>query len=237
MKKIVLFLLVLVLIAYVGAQFFLGSIVKAGVNQIGPRLTQTTVVLEDADVSPLSGKGSLSGLAVGNPPGWSDARAIYLGHMTFDLEPMSFLKDAIVLNDLTIDQPEFTYETRVVSSNIGDIMKNIEAAVGPATEPQATDTKQRKLIVKHFRLQNAKVTVGMGSTALPLSLPPVELHDLGVKEGGLTPSELSFAIMKAITPEIIGAVTKSAGGISSGVNDAMKKAGEGLQKMLGGGKK
>lgn len=241
MKKFILILLVLVLIGYVSAQYFLGSVVKAGVNKAGPRLTQTNVVLEDAKVSPFSGTGMLTGLTVSNPQGWSDARAIYLGQMRFDVEPSSFFKDAIIVNDLVIDQPEFVYETRVVSSNIGDLMKNIEAALGPTTEPKDPEAKPRKFIVKHFMLQNAKVTVGVGPAALPLTLPAIELTDLGVAEGGLTPNQLAFAVMKAIMPEIISATTKAAGGLGGSVGeaagDAMKKAGEGLQKMLGGGKK
>jgi uncharacterized protein involved in outer membrane biogenesis len=244
MKKpvqyIVLILLVVVLIAYVSAQFFLGSIVKAGVNNAGPRLTQSNVVLEAAKISPLSGTGTLKGFTVGNPQGWSDAPAIYLGEMHLDLEPMSFFDDAIVVNDLTIEKPEFVYETRLVSSNIGDLLKNIEAAVGPSGEAQESEAKPRKLIVKHFLLQNAKVTLGVGQTAIPLTLPPIELTDLGVKEGGLTPGQLSFAIMKQITPQIIAAATKSGGALSEAIGpaatDAVKKASEGLQKMLGGKK-
>jgi hypothetical protein len=237
----VLVLLVLVLVAYVTAQYFLGSIVEAGVNRAGPKLTQSNVVLEDAKISPLSGTGTLTGLSVGNPAGWSEGRAIYLGKMHLDVEPTSFLGDAIVVNDLTIDQPEFVYETRLVSSNIGDLMKNIEAALGAKPDPQDKEAEPRKIIVKHFRLQNAKVTIGMGTAALPLTLPPLELSDLGVKEGGLTPSQLAFAIMKEVTPEIVAATTKAAGSIGgtmgAAAGEAVKKAGEGLQKLLGGSEK
>lgn len=241
MKKLLLVLLVLLLVLYVGAQFFLGSIVKAAVNQAGPRLTQSNVVLEGATLSPLSGTGSLTGLTVGNPKGWSDARAIYLGEMRFDAEPMSLFKDAIVVNTLTIDQPEFAYETHLISSNIGDLMKNIEAALGAKAEPQEKEEKPRKFIVKHLRMQNAKVSIGVGTASVPLSLPDIELTDLGVKEGGLTPTQLTFAIMKEVMPQIISATTQAAGKLGgtmgAAAGEAVKKAGEGLQKMFGGKKK
>lgn len=236
----VLILLILILIGYISGQFFLGSIIKAGVNNTGPKLTQSNVVLEGASISPFSGTGTLSGFTVGNPKGWSDAPAIYLGEMHLDVEPTSFFKDAIVVNDLTIDQPEFVYETRLVSSNIGDLLKNIEAALGPSAESQKPETEPRKLIVRHFRLENAKVTLGVAGTTVPLTLPTIELSDLGVKEGGLTPGQLAFAVMKAVTPEIIAATAKGAGNIGgslgTGTGDALKKAGEGLEKMLGGKK-
>ena len=240
LRVIVLIFLIVVLIAYVGAQYFLGSLLKAGVNRTGPRLTQSTVVLADASISPLSGTGTLSGLTVGNPKGWTDTPAIFLGEMKFDVEPMSLFGDAIVVNTLTIEQPEFAYETRLVSSNINDLLKNIEAAVGSKDQPSDPAEKPRKFIVKYLRMQNAKVSIGVGPAAIPLNLPDVELTDLGVKEGGLTPSQLSFAIMKAVMPEIISATTRAAGNLGgtmgAAAGDAVKKAGEGLQKFLGGKK-
>lgn len=233
-------LLALVLVAYLAGQFFLGSILKTGVNRVGPRVTQSKVVLEDASISPFSGSGSLSGLSVGNPQGWSDANALYLGRIEFAVQPTSLLHEVIVVNDLSISEPAFTYETRVVSSNIGDLLKNIEAAVGSKAEPAAKDEKPRKFIVKHLRLQNAKVTVGVGPAAVPLTMPDIELTDLGVKEGGLTSGQLSFAIMRAVMPNIIAATTQAAGKLTgtmgAAAGDAVKKAGEGLQKMLGGKK-
>ncbi|MEO6001652.1 MAG: hypothetical protein ABIZ04_16990 [Opitutus sp.] len=240
LRVIVLVVLVLVLITYVVGKYFLGSMIKTGVNQAGPRLTQSKVELLDASISPLTGSGTLTGLTVGNPKGWSDGRALYLGKMHIAVQPTSLLGDTIVINDLTIDQPEFAYETHLVSSNIGDLMKNIEAAVNSADEPKDKSAKSRKLIVKHFRLQDAKVSIGMGGATVPLTLPVLELTDLGVKEGGLTPSQLSFAIIKEVLGSIFGA-TKQATGTLGGTmgaaaGDAVKKAGEGLQKFFGGKK-
>ncbi len=233
-------LLVLVLLAFIVAQFFLGSIVKTGVNSVGPRMTQTKVQLDGASLSPL-GSGTLTGLTVGNPKGWSDNPAFHLGRIHFDVKPTSLLGDTIVINDLTIEQPEFSYETHIVSSNIGDLLKNIEAAVGPGGEqPKEKNTKPRKFIVKHFKLQDGKVSVGVGPAALPLPLPPLELNDLGVAEGGLTAGQLSFAVMRGVMPNIIaattGAASKLGGTMGAAGADAVKRAGEGLKSLLGGKK-
>ncbi|MEO7599915.1 MAG: AsmA family protein [Opitutus sp.] len=240
LRYILLFVVLLVLILYVAGKFFLGSVVKTTVNNAGPRLTQTTVELLDASISPLTGSGTLTGLTVGNPKGWSDGRALYLGKMHFDVKPMSLLRDTIDVNDLTIDQPEFAYETHLISSNIGDLMKNIEAAVGAKSDTQEKPTKEKKLIVRHLKLQNAKVSVGVGGAALPLNLPDLELTDLGVKEGGLTPSQLTFAVIKEVVSSIMGTTTqasvKTGGTLGAAAGDVVKKAGAGLQKFFGGKK-
>jgi hypothetical protein len=244
MKKfllsLVIGLLALVLIAYIASYFFLGSLVKTGVNTVGPRVTQTHVELADASLSP-TGSGTLTGLAVANPTGWTDAHALYLGQVDFDVVPTSVLGDTIVINSLVIQQPELTYETRVVSSNIADLLKNIEASFAPsAPKPQQQDGPPKKFIVKHFKLTDGKVTLGVGPAALPLPLPALELHDLGVQEGGLTAGQLSVAVLRQVLGNVVNATTgaalKSGGTLGAGATEQLKKTGESLKKLFGGEK-
>ncbi|MEO5961346.1 MAG: hypothetical protein ABIZ49_13705 [Opitutaceae bacterium] len=235
MKKFILFgglaLLVLAAAGYVTMRFFLGSIVKTGVNRLGPHMTQTTVELQGAKISPLSGVGTLDGLTVGNPKGWSAANAVRLAKIHIDVEPSSLFRDIIIVNEIVIDQPEITYETKFVSSNIGDILKNIEQATGGGkpTDPAAKGEKPLKMIVKKFSLRNGKVTLGVVGTAVAMPLPLIELTDLGVAEGGITPAGVLGAVMRDVLSSIIGA-TKDAllkVGSTSGVAaaDVAKKTG------------
>jgi hypothetical protein len=246
MKKFIVFtgvaLLVLALGAYVILQFFLGSIVTAGVNKFGPAMTQTKVELDSATLSPLSGVGTLTGLTVGNPQGWSNANAFRLGKIHVDLEPFSILKDHIVINEITIDQAEILYETKIVASNIGDLLNNIEQAMGgnKAAQPTTETGKPVKMVVKKFVLRNSKVTLGVGTTAIALPMPPVELTDLGVAENGITPAAVAFAVMRSITTSVITAskegMTKLGGTAGAAAADAVKKGGEALKGFLGGKK-
>ena len=247
MKKFFLFLLgtlvVLALVVYVGGQFFLGSAVKAGVNEFGPKLTQTKVELATAKISPISGEGTLGGLFVGNPAGWTSDKAFYLGQVHVKVAPGSFFKDHIVINEILIDQPEFVYETKLVASNIGDLMKNIEAATGgkKPEEPAAKDGKQRKFEVKKFTMRNGKVTVGLGTAATTLSMPAIELVDIGTKEGGITADQVASTVMRSVTGAVISSSTqalmKTLPTTGAAAGDALKKAGDGLKKMLGGDQK
>lgn len=238
----------LAVVAFVALQFFLGSIVKAGVNNIAPKITQTQVELASASISPLSGSGTLTGLTVGNPAGWSSGKAFYLGQVHIDVKPFSVLGDHIVINEILIDQPEFTYETKIVASNIGDLLKNIEAALGGADGGKPADPAQSgkpvKFEVKHFRMQNGKVSLGLGAAAVPLPMPTIELNDLGTKEGGITANQLAFAIMKSVTGGVVTATTQAAGqiggtmGAAAGeaAKDAAKKTGDAIKGIFGGKK-
>lgn len=239
-------LLGLGLAVYVGATFFLGSAVKAGVNAFGPKLTKTKVELADAAISPLSGAGTLKGLFVGNPPGWTSDRAFYLGYISIKMDPWSVFGDHIVIDEIIIDQPEFVYETKIVSSNIKDLLNNIEEFTGAGGQEAKTKSGQPiKFVVKKFRLTNAKATLGVGPTALPLPLPPIALDDLGVKEGGITPDQLATAVMRNVLSSVVagsaqalGQVGSTAGAVSlEKTKEAAKQIGDGFKKLFGGEKK
>jgi hypothetical protein len=238
-------LLVISVAAYFVGSFVLGSAIKSGVNAFAPRLTQTNVTLDGARVSPLTGAGTLSGLTVGNPAGWSNRDAFSLGKVHVDVEPSSIFGDYVVINEIVIDAPVFNYETKFVSSNIKDLLKNIEAFTGSGQAPVAEKTgKPIKFVVKKFRLTNAKATLGVGVGAIPVPLPPISMDDLGVSQGGITADELAGVMMQNVLGSIVAGTAQALGqvGATAGstavekTKDAAKKAGEGIKNLFGGGK-
>lgn len=235
--------LLLLAAGYFGATLVLGSIVKTAVNRFAPAITRTPVHLDGARLSPLSGGGTLSGLLIGNPQGWSGDRAFYFGSMHIKVEPRSLFSDCIVISEVSIDSPEFVYETKVVSSNIGDLLSNIKgssAGKAGADRPVDKQGKPLRFMVRQFSLTHGHVTLGIGPTALTLPMPPVSLRDIGVNEGGIPPAELAFSVMRSITGSIITATTDAAGKIGStlgaSAGSTAKSAGEALKGLFGGNK-
>ncbi len=249
MKKLLLLAAVLAglaVVAVVAITFFLGSLVKAGVTTVGPKLTGTKVELASARISPLNGSGTLTGFLVGNPEGWQSDRAFYLGEVHLDVDPGSLLGDTVVIEEVRIDQPEFVYETKIITSNIKDLLNHIEKVTGGGTAAETTESgPPKKIILKKFVLQNGTVTLGAGTAAVTVPMPALTLTDLGVKEGGLTPAQLSTAILRQVLANVVSAAASAAGQIggSAGgltkdaLGDAAQKAGEGIRKLFSNEKK
>jgi len=245
MKKIFITLLVLFVLLCGGLYFGLGPVLSSGVligvNNLGPQVTQTHVSLADARISPFTGRGTLTGLVVGNPAGWNAPNALTLGKIDIKVNLRSLRSDVIEIEEILIEQPQFVYETRLVSSNLGDLLKAIDAFTGPSEagatpEPAAADAKPVKLIIRHFRLAEAKATLGVGPAALPIPLPTIELRDLGAEKGGATPAELSGEVLGQVLGEISKAASNpanAAGTAGQAIGDAAKKAGTGLKKLFG----
>src|SRR6266567_1769011 len=99
MKKLIIrgvvALLVLLVVAVGLSIYFLGSIVKKGVETVGPQITGTEIKLDSATLSLLSGSGKLKGLLVGNPAGFKTESAIKVGAVSVGIAPGSIFSDKV----------------------------------------------------------------------------------------------------------------------------------------------
>ena len=244
-KKLLILVAVLALlgvIALVAIGFFINPIVTKSINTIGPKITGTKVELTSTNISLLSGGGTLKGLVVGNPEGWKSENAFSLGEVRLNLQPTSLLGETIVIDEIFIDGPAFTYESNLRSSNIGVLQKQIQdnlakftggATDKPADEPAAETGPGKKFILKSFRLQGGIVTLGLGASAITVPMPPVTITDLGVAEGGVTADQAIGVIMKAVLANVTKAATEALiKGGGSGA-EGLKDVTDGIKGLFG----
>ncbi|NJM56099.1 MAG: hypothetical protein HC841_09600, partial [Verrucomicrobiae bacterium] len=144
------------------------SIIKKGVEAVGPKATQVDVRLEGVNLSLLGGHGTLNGLFVGNPAGYKSESAMKVGTAHLALDAGSLMSDKVVIRSLRIESPEITFEGGLKENNLTQIQKNVQAFAGmteaaPAGEPAAEPGATKKLQVDEFVLSGAKVNVVLTS--------------------------------------------------------------------------
>jgi hypothetical protein len=245
MKKIIvrLFLIVVVLLiaALVAVFFSLNSIVKKGVETLGPQMTKVEVRLGSADISPLSGSGRLKKLFVGNPEGYKTPSAIQIGSVKVSVKIGSVLSDTIVVDEINIQAPEITLEGTLTGNNLSKILDNLNAVAGtekPKTEAPAKKS-EKKFIVKDIQINGGKVNVSLnmpvlGGKSLTVPLPPVHLQDIGKAENGVTSAQLVTAVMKSLLAATTEAATKAIADLGSGLKDVTKGGADELNKAAKG---
>jgi len=230
MKKFLLGIVIILIIALVAGFLFAGSLlssaVETGVNKIGPQLTQTRVELDSASVSPFSGSGSLSGLFVGNPEGFKAEKAFSLGQVDLDIDISSVLGgEAIVIERVYITEPEIVMEKKLSGSNLQTILDNIKEATGGTQEEQPQEEGEpTKVIIESFVMENAKVTTVVAGKSIAVPVPRMEFTDLGKEKGGATPAELSAEIMGQILGGVTKAIAENASAIAEGAVETGEKA-------------
>src|SRR3989442_6138202 len=108
--KIAVVVVVLVVLAVAVSIFYLGAIVKKGVEKVGPTITKTEMKVDGVTVSLLSGNAKFSGLVIGNPEGFKSESAIKMGSVSATVQPSSVFSDKIVVKSVNVQGPEITFE-------------------------------------------------------------------------------------------------------------------------------
>jgi hypothetical protein len=213
-------LLLILILAVAVVAFKLDSIVKAGIETVGPRLTKTTVTLEKVNLRPLSGSGALHGFVIGTPVGFQAEYTMKMGLAHLDLQPGSLLGEKIVIDEILIEGPEIILEGGLKENNLTALQKNVNESVGategaPTSEPAADEPAgvQRKLQVNRFKLTGARVHLRlsmMQGRSLTITAPDIEFTDLGTGPDGITVGELTQRALNALTRDVLAAAAKSA---------------------------
>jgi DNA-binding TFAR19-related protein (PDSD5 family) len=264
MKKLLIALLIVLVVALIAVAVLLsrlGGIVKTAIETYGPRYTETTVTVDKIDFSLLGGSASVENFAVGNPKGFSDNPLLGFKLVQLGIEPKSLLTDVVDIREIVIKNPEFLYEIDGVDirkSNLQVLLDNVQKNTGgdqaqpkeeKTTEAQSEEQSEpKKLIIRHFLLEGVKVNLRVAGLAQTVTIPTIELVDLGVAENGTTPAKISAAItaelltqilphiQQVVTDMLSGKLTEAAGAVVNQAQDAAKEVQEKLGDTLGKGK-
>jgi hypothetical protein len=219
--KILLGLFVAV-IAVVAVVVFLGlqninQIVKIAVETEGPKVTGTAVQLERVDLSLMEGRGELYGLQIDNPKGYQSEYAFSMGQVALQVEPKSLTGKVIVINEILIDGAKLIAEQKdLTRTNLQDLLDNVKGKSGskasqqtasPASDSPSADVR---LMVEKFSFVNGGVrliTTEWGERTL--KLPGINITDVGDRDVGLTPEQLTQALLDPILAQAKAAVTNN----------------------------
>jgi hypothetical protein len=224
LKKLFLFLVGLAFIASVVLFFFgggwLNAIVKKGVETVGPQVTGTSVELDSVNLSIFSGSGSLGGLRVGNPEGFSDDTLVSLGGVDMRISPRSLLTDTIVIEHVHLTEPDFLIEQSGRQTNLQALMANVESFVPSAEAVEEKSGAARKVIIHELVIERARLRGNLLGQRIDLPLPRIELRDIGVGEDGME--------IQDVIGLVLGAVLRNAGSALGEFNSRLIDIGSGL---------
>lgn len=243
-KKIGIGLIVLLAIA-AGALWYLlsnlDSLIKAALETYGSAATQTSVTANSVKLSLSSGSGIISGLRIGNPPGFSSPQALGAGAISVQLDTRSLAGNGpIVLKTINIAQPRINYEVTggvsltgvSTSSNLLVIQNNVKNYAGRmAAAPPQGGTPARKEIIDDLYVTGGEVnliaTTVLHGKKITVPLPAIHLTNIGRASGGATPAQIASQIINAITSQ--AAKTGAAA-----LTQQIKAAGGALPGNMGG---
>ncbi len=251
-----LVLVIVVSVVYIFTS--LEPLIQEAVEKYGSEVTKAEVKLAKVELDATSGKGSLGGLTVGNPAGFSTPSAFELGMVSVSVDTGTITCDTIVIKEVVIDKPSVTYELGGDGSNIAAIQKNIDdymkahglAGDGkPAAEKPEEEGGGPKLIIENLYVRGG--TVGVSATILQgksmsADLPDIHLEDIGKEDDGASPAEVAEQVLTSISEgatkavgdlgigETLDSLKNVLGGATEGVGKTVTEGAESVGKKLKG---
>ena len=198
-------LLVLLIVALLT---FPGAMVKSTVNTAGPALLGVDVKLDQATFRLLRGNMKLGGLFIGNPEGFNTKSLCEVGSISIDLEPASLRTDTIIINEVYIDKPVFTYQKSLLESNLSKLLKSLEGDGKKDKEENPKKEGGKKVIISKLTIKDPMVKLSIKGipAGAPIPLPDIVMLDIGKEKGGATPVH----VIKKIFSSVLSLTTKVA---------------------------
>lgn len=230
--KIIVILAIIVIVILGGLYFLISNIdaiVKAGIEKYGSRATGTSVSVSSVKIHLKEGEGSISGLSIGNPSGYSSRDAFNLKDITVAIDTGSITKDPVVIDKIAVLAPRVTYEVNESGkANINEIKSNLERYRGsePASEEKAEEGK--KILIRNLVIEGAGVDVlvaALPDETMSAKIPKIQLTNVG-GEGGATPREIALQVLKPLLNQAAQAAART------GVEKYIGKSAEEAKKLL-----
>lgn len=210
-------LVVVALFAYVWSS--LDSIVQAAIEKYGTQATQTEVSVSSVSLALAQGEGSISGLTVANPPGFTAPHIFSLGGVSVRVDPAQISERQVVISEIVVSAPKVAYEIDNQGTSNVDVMKrNLggssggSAGSGQSGEQGGGDAGSGpKLIIDRLLLEQAQMearVAALKGEPLSATLPPIELKGIGRKEGGVTAEQVAEIVVAALIERVGPAVAK-----------------------------
>ena len=183
-------LIVIAALAALGLSFTMDSIIESNIESTTGKMLDTSVEVNNVSVSILDGTGTIDGITIHNPEGFSDKPALELQQISLTLDPYSILSDTVVVKRVEIEDPQVYYEQKVSGSNLDALSGNLGRG----------STSSVNMVIDYLLVQDGSVTLSTeigGKKSVQASFDRFELEGIG-RQGSNTMDETMRQVLEPI---------------------------------------
>ncbi|HEY3761126.1 MAG TPA: AsmA family protein [Verrucomicrobiae bacterium] len=211
-RRIIVTVVIVVVIVIAVLVVNLDRIVKEAVEYYGPQITKVSVTADSVHLG--LGTVEIKNFVVGNPDGYKTPQAVSVGDVSVAVNPLTVFSDKIDVLSIKVKSPDITFEGGFNENNLSQILDNVNGTArtnnATVTTPSGKTKPAKKLEVDDFIISGAKVHVNLtelGSKEMTLTIPDIQLSNLGTGPNGITPADLASRVLSAITSATLKAVS------------------------------
>ena len=200
--KVVGILLVLFVVGVAVLALCIDPIVRRGVEYGSTSALKVPTRLGDATVK-FSGKATLDRFEVDNPAGFKEPKAIALERLDLALRPKGLFDPAVYVDELRIVKPEVTVEFAGTKSNLSTLMDHLSSG-----KPAGEKKEGKKFLIRKLKIDSGTVRFRsdlLSEKTRTLTLPPIELENIGTAEGGASMTEVLKVLIQTLATAAMNA--------------------------------
>lgn len=232
-SRLIVALAVVIAVTIAGIFLFVAnvdSLVKSAVEKYGSRATATDVTVVSVKIGLREGSGSITGLSIGNPKGFSTPSAFSLRELTIRLDTSTLTKDPVVIEQIKVSAPRVVYEiNKAGKANINAIRNNLSAYGNTGKPARTGETNEgKRLLIRRLIIEEGEMEIHLAlkpGKPLRARIGRMEMQNVGGK-GGSTPGEIA---VQALRPLVEGAIKAAA---RAGVKSYLGQEAEGLKERV-----
>ncbi len=230
MKKILMILVILVVVA--GVAFFMNfsRAAKSAVEMAGTQALGVPVHVSGISLSLKSQSASMNGLTVENPSGFNEANILKTNNISVTLGEVT--QKVVTIKNITIDGMVVAYELGSKGTNFDAIKSNIRSGGSASSNSSPSNGAGSKggqgpdVIIQELKIINAQLLPAIGGEQAPIKLPEIVINNIGSKQNPASTVQVATQVMNKIMQ------TSSVAMIQSGVGDGLNKIKEGLKGLF-----
>lgn len=201
----------------------LDSLVASLVESYGSEIVGTAVRVGSVRIDLLAGRGTIRGLRVANPEGYSSGDAFRLGEIIIDIDPKTVTSSPVVIDALVVASPAAYFEVDATGrSNFQVIKANVDrysarSGGGSGAKPAAEGGGEAaRLRIATFTFEGGTLSADVSAVdpdrdPVDAALPSVRLQNVGGASGG-TPGEIGKTVLRAFTGQVVRTAAASQAG-------------------------
>jgi hypothetical protein len=207
LMTVVLVLVLLIAAISLGIKFYGGSMVKKGIETVGPKVLQVPVRVDSVNLWTLLGKLEMKNLEIDNPEEYEHEQFLKMGFAHIKLNVGSLFSDTVEIEKMQFDGIEVVMEQKGLTNNLQQILNNLpKTEEKPAEEKPKDAAPSKSLVIKDLYLNDVSVKIKLlpvpgKADTLTLDLAPIHMTDIG-KDKKVDSGELIAKILKAIAAGI-----------------------------------
>lgn len=191
----------------------LDSIVEAAIEKHGSAVTQTRVEVAGVKLELTSGKGSIQGITVDSPAGYTRPQVFTLDNIAVAIDTKTVTNDVVVIDEILIQAPQIFYEINDKGVANVDVLKNnvSKSTAGSSKEAAKSEGegKDVKLIIRRLVIDKTEAdarVAALGNKDISVNLPKIVMTNIGKKKGGASPAEIAEQVTSVLIKKVSKAV-------------------------------